>query len=270
MLGTGVVYHQWYKWDQLRKIRIAFKAGYDPVLELDSANEEVKAESARRAAQVESELEHFPHVDAHLRRDEQELIDRIIDGKEQGHYYLLMGRKCSFGMCLSKTHLTRDVKFAAKGVGKSTMVVDAIRKNLADGVVSLLPSFRALGSNLTYTLLSSQAMLEAHADAEVVRMRFGKALNFDYYEDSFSGLFQRRDPREGGPLLDIERLMNKLEKVAISYAKERGRPLCMIINNMHLMEQGEGGYAILHALQQRAEAWAQAKSLTSESLELAF
>lgn len=60
--------------------------------------------------------------------------------------------------------------------------------------------------------------------------------------------------------------MNKLEKVAIKYARERGRPLCLIINNMHLIEQSDSGYALLHALQQRAEAWAQAKALTSNSL----
>ena len=39
----------------------------------------------------------------------------------------------------------------------------------------------------------------------VFRLRLGKALNYEFNEDSQTGLFQRRDPREGGPALDIER-----------------------------------------------------------------
>lgn len=71
------------------------------------------------------------------------------------------------------------------------MVMEAMINNSADGI----------------------AMLEAHEDAEVVRLRLGKALDFEYSEDSFAGLFQRRDPREAGPILDIERALSKLEKV---------------------------------------------------------
>jgi hypothetical protein len=33
-------------------------------------------------------------------------------------------------------------------------------------------------------------------------------------QDSFAGLFQRKDPREAGPILDIERALAKLEKVS--------------------------------------------------------
>lgn len=73
------------------------------------------------------------------------------------------------------------------------------------------------------------AMLEAHEDAEVVRLRLGKALDFEYSEDSFAGLFQRRDPREAGPILDIERALSKLEKVC-------SRPFtsCAILNAQNL------------------------------------
>jgi hypothetical protein len=49
------------------------------------------------------------------------------------------------------------------------------------------------------------AVAEACPDLEVFRLRLGKALNFEFHEDSQTGLFQRRDPREGGPALDIER-----------------------------------------------------------------
>ena len=62
------------------------------------------------------------------------------------------------------------------------MVLDAMQAIQADGV----------------------AMCDAHPDLEVFRLRLGKALNYEYNEDTQTGLFQRRDPREGGAALDIE------------------------------------------------------------------
>lgn len=41
------------------------------------------------------------------------------------------------------------------------------------------------------------SICEAHPDLEVFRLRLGKALNYEFHEDSQTGLFQRRDPREG-------------------------------------------------------------------------
>ena len=41
------------------------------------------------------------------------------------------------------------------------------------------------------------SMCEAHPDIEVFRLRLGKAIDFEYFEDTQTGLFQRRDPREG-------------------------------------------------------------------------
>lgn len=49
------------------------------------------------------------------------------------------------------------------------------------------------------------SVCDAHPDLEVFRLRLGKALNYEFNEDTQTGLFQRRDPREGGPALDIER-----------------------------------------------------------------
>ena len=63
------------------------------------------------------------------------------------------------------------------------MILDAMRRIQAKGV----------------------SLAEAHPDLEVFRLRLGKALNYEFNEDSQTGLFQRRDPREGGPALDIER-----------------------------------------------------------------
>ncbi|QRV98144.1 hypothetical protein RhiJN_26163 [Ceratobasidium sp. AG-Ba] len=122
-----------------------------------------------------------------------------------------------------------------KGSGKATMIVDGMRKVDADGV----------------------ALCDAHPDLEVFRLRLGKALNYEFNEDSQTGLFQRRDPREGGPRLDIERAMNKLEKVAIRRAEKTGRPIVVVFNNIHLFNNDDEGRLLLQQLQQRAESWAE-------------
>lgn len=49
--------------------------------------------------------------------------------------------------------------------------------------------------------------------------------------------------------------MNKLEKVALRYAKRTGRPLVLIINNVHFFKNDDDGRNMLLQLQQRAEAW---------------
>lgn len=100
------------------------------------------------------------------------------------------------------------------------------------------------------------AMLECHEDPDVFRTRFGKAINFEYHEDSYNGLFQRRDPKEAGPILDIERAMSKLEKVAIRYRQRTGKPLVLVFNNVHFLKDDDVGDGILHLIQQRAESWA--------------
>ncbi|KAJ7072653.1 hypothetical protein C8F01DRAFT_1206138 [Mycena amicta] len=121
-----------------------------------------------------------------------------------------------------------------KGSGKGTMIFEAMTASQADGV----------------------AMLDAHPDLEVFRLKLGKAINYEYNEDSQTGLFQRRDPREGGPALDIERAMAKLEKVALRLARRRGKPLVLIINNVHYFKNDDEGRGMLLQLQQRAESWA--------------
>lgn len=121
-----------------------------------------------------------------------------------------------------------------KGTGKSSMLLDAMFKIDGEGV----------------------AMFEAHADLEVFRVRLGKALDFEYHEDNIGALFSIRGPRDAGPLLDIERAFNKLEKVALKRRKEKGRPLILIINSMHLLRDDEDGKDLLELVQQRAEQWA--------------
>ena len=50
--------------------------------------------------------------------------------------------------------------------------------------------------------------------------------------------------------------MNKLEKVALRSAPKRGRPLVLVINNIHFFQNDEAGRGMLLQLQQKAEAWA--------------
>lgn len=127
-----------------------------------------------------------------------------------------------------------------KGTGKKQAIIESMRAVNADGA----------------------AFAEAHEDLEVFRLRLGKGLHYEFNEDWQGSLFSRRDPREGGPRLDIERAMNKLEKVALRYAERRGRPLVLAISDLHLLPNDEEGVAMIHQLQQRAEAWAEAGILS--------
>ncbi|KAK2463130.1 hypothetical protein APHAL10511_004785 [Amanita phalloides] len=132
------------------------------------------------------------------------------------------------------------ILLGSKGTGKGTMILDAMAACQADGV----------------------AMCDAHPDLEVFRLKLGKALNYEFFEDSQTGLFQRRDPREGGPRLDIERALNKLEKVALRCVRKRNKPLVLVINNVHYFKNDEEGRNMLLQLQQRAEAWAASDIVT--------
>ncbi|KAI9062365.1 hypothetical protein FKP32DRAFT_1593521 [Trametes sanguinea] len=215
----GIVYMAWYKENVLWKIEQAFSAGYDPALELAKNAVKKPADAAEPSANEELEWDLEGPWTQHLRREEQDLIDRIIQGKEIGHYFILLG---------------------PKGTGKTTMVLDAMQAVQAEGV----------------------AMCDAHPDLEVFRLRLGKALNYEYNEDTQTGLFQRRDPREGGPALDIERALNKLEKVALKHAKQTGKPLILVLNNVHYFNHDDDGRNMLLQFQQRAEAWAASGILT--------
>lgn len=100
------------------------------------------------------------------------------------------------------------------------------------------------------------SMMEAHADPEIFRLRLGKAIDFEFHEDYIGSLFSIRGPRDTTALLDIERALNKLEKVALQRRKTAGKPLIMIINSMHLLRNDDNGKDLLELLQQKAEAWA--------------
>ena len=201
---AGYAYHKSYKRLVLRKMENAFAPG-DPVLDLASIAKEVPTRGDEEGRWV--------------RRVEQDLVDSIICGETTGHYYLLIGDK---------------------GTGKSSMIIDAMRRNHGEGV----------------------AMFEAHADLEIVRIRLGKALDYEFHEDYIGGYFSERGPRDSTALLDIERALNKLEKVALKSRRDRKKPLVLIINQMHLIRDDDDGKDVIELLQQRAEQWAAANLVT--------
>lgn len=202
---AGYAYHKSYKLIVLNKMAHAFEPG-DPVLELAAIGKEVPMSPADADNQW-------------VMRPEQKRVDEIIRGEEVGHYHLIIGDK---------------------GTGKSSMLIEAMRKIDGDGI----------------------AMFEAHADLEIVRIRLGKALDFEFHEDYIGGYFSERGPRDSTALLDIERALNKLEKVAIKKRAERKKPLVLIINQMHLIRDDEDGKDLIELLQQRAEQWAAANLVT--------
>jgi hypothetical protein len=208
---VGYSYTVYYKSMVLTKMEKAFEPG-DPVLDL--AAQGLKERPTDQAHEPpNSGEEHW------IPRQEQDKIDKIVSGQEHGKYYLIIGEK---------------------GVGKSSMLIDAMHKIDGEGV----------------------SMFDCHADLEIFRVRLGKALNFEYHEDNIGSLFSIRGPRDASALLDIERALNKLEKIAIRRRDKVGRPLIMIINSMHLLRDDDDGRDLLELMQQRAEQWAAANLAT--------
>lgn len=120
-----------------------------------------------------------------------------------------------------------------KGTGKTSLLLESMKK--------------VNGFNV--------AILDAHSDPEIFRIRLGRALNFTFNEDYIGSLFSIRGPRDTTALLDIERAFNKLEELAIRRVpKHDNRPLVLIINNAHLIRENEEGDKLLELLQQKAEA----------------
>ncbi|EHY54642.1 hypothetical protein ABEF92_002792 [Exophiala dermatitidis] len=211
---AGYSYHLYYKALVLRKIEKAFAPG-DPMLDLASPP----------GPHVHATDEAADDPDNWIARPEQAKIDGIIKGESKGRYYLLVGEK---------------------GTGKSSMILEAMRKIDGEGV----------------------SMFEAHADLEIFRIRLGKALNYEFHEDYIGSLFSIRGPRDTTALLDIERAFNKLEKVALAHRDKnqkqtaRKGPLVLIINCAHLIRDDEDGNDLIELMQQRAEQWAAANLIT--------
>ena len=191
MVGYG--YTKYYKYLVLKKIENAFEPG-DPYLDLAGKGR-------------------GPGSEAHwIHREEQAQLNAILDGSDQGHYFLLVGEK---------------------GTGKSSMILEAMHRVHGDSI----------------------SMFDAHQDIEIFRIRLGRALDFEFHEDNIGSLFSIRGPRDASALLDIERALNKFEKVALRRRNEGRRPMILIINALHLVQDNDDGRNLLELVQQKAEQY---------------
>ncbi|KAG7194302.1 uncharacterized protein KQ657_005032 [Scheffersomyces spartinae] len=190
----GYSYHKFYNIHVIDKIASAFEDGtYD---QIRKTKEKIESSHAGKYW---------------VERPQQKLIDDIVSGKISGRYFLLLGEK---------------------GTGKTSMLVDAIRKVDGKNVV----------------------IFDAHADPEIFRLRLGKAIRFAYNEDYIGSLFSIRGPRDTTALLDIERAFSQIEEMATSrFGLQFHRPLVIIINNSHLIKDNEDGIKLIELLQQKAE-----------------
>lgn len=106
--SAAYAYHKFYKRIQLQKMANAFEPG-DPVLELAALGKGITKGHApsnvhRNGDDVDKD--HWVH------RPEQAQVDAIVAGREYGHYHLFIGEK---------------------GTGKSSMLIEAMRKIDGDG-----------------------------------------------------------------------------------------------------------------------------------------
>ena len=77
------------------QIEKAFAAGHDPALELANVAA-MKPQNEHLVTKGDEELDqHVVGSWARHRRQEQDLIDRIIQGRETGYYFVLLGPKVS-------------------------------------------------------------------------------------------------------------------------------------------------------------------------------
>ncbi|GME79633.1 unnamed protein product [[Candida] boidinii] len=98
------------------------------------------------------------------------------------------------------------------------------------------------------------AIIDCSSDLELMRIRIGAALNFEFHEDYIGALFSIRGPRDTTALLDIERAFGKLEEVALKRVSKTKEPLVLVFNDMHLIKDDEEGIKLVELLQQKAES----------------
>ena len=168
------------------------------------------------------------------------LANNILQGDEQ--HWIRYAEQTKIDAIINGTDRGHyHLLIGEKGTGKSSMLLHAMQKVDGEGI----------------------SMFEAHADLEIFRIRLGKALDYEFHEDYIGSLFSIKGPREGNTaLLDIERALNKLEKLALIRRKTVGKPLVLIINSTHLLRDDDDGRDLLELIQQRAEQWAASNLIT--------
>jgi hypothetical protein len=70
----------------------SFDAGYDPTLSLANLRVDPKKANGTKTI-IDDEFDPEEPWTQHLRREEQDTIDAIIQGTEPGHYFMLLGPK---------------------------------------------------------------------------------------------------------------------------------------------------------------------------------
>lgn len=158
----------------------------------------------------------------------------VDEDKNREHWVLREEQALIDAIISGKSRGQYHLLVGEKGTGKSSMLIDAMAKVDGEGC----------------------AMFDAHANPEIFRIRLGKALDFEFHEDNIGSLFSIRGPRDAGAILDVERALNKLEKIALKRREQLGRPVILILNSMHLLRDDEAGKDLLELIQQRAEMWA--------------
>lgn len=122
-----------------------------------------------------------------------------------------------------------------KGTGKTSTVLESI--NRVDG--------------------EDCAVIDCSSDIELMRLRIGNALNFDFFEEYIGSLFSMKGPREATPILDIERAFMKLERILIERRNRTKKPLILVFNNSHLVDS-----SLVELLQQKAENFSSSGMMT--------
>lgn len=267
MLGfAGMVYHRLYRNHTLRKMEYAFDS-FDPVLEMSTGQKQrqVGSRILRNDEQSPQDEENEGNIDnidststtASLFQESLQsdmgvsttTAQNVDDIGADVDYHTYDNNDNSEDPCDDSDWVERPqqklindiingqaggryfVLLGEKGSGKTSMLLHALQD--------------AKGYNVV--------VVDAHGDMEIFRQRLGKALNFEFYEDYWGGLFSLRGPREN-TFLDIERVFNVLEEVSVRRFVRLKRPLVLIINSAHLIPEDTEGSKLLTLLQQKAES----------------
>jgi hypothetical protein len=87
----------------ISQIEQAFQGGYDPALEL--AVQGGRPSGKRHMTDARDDVDDGnATLTVHLRRKEQDILDRIIHGDEIGHYYMILGCKVALFICSCITY----------------------------------------------------------------------------------------------------------------------------------------------------------------------
>ncbi|KAH8898450.1 hypothetical protein GQ53DRAFT_742484 [Thozetella sp. PMI_491] len=132
---AGYSYHIYYKIHVLRKMENAFAVGFSS-LELSALSRHIDPKDSHSKLLEEGEFDDSDWVP----RDEQAIIDGIVDGSIQGQYHLITGEK---------------------GTGKTSMLLKAMRKIGGEGVAM----FEAHGDPEIFRIRLGKALdFEFHED----------------------------------------------------------------------------------------------------------